>query len=134
MLISVEKILMSVELMRFAMWSIYFLDFLYVRYNCAKFHYSRICVTNFRNGLSFWPPYPWVAPKRPIQNRVKDFFSKCAENPSFLWICLHLLKKSLMEIQGYSKVVIARTWIGRRKIVCNNQEKLKLIQSEFWNL
>ena len=67
MLISVEKILMSVELMRCVTWSIYFLDFLYARYNCAKFHYSRICVTNFRSGVSFWLPYPWVAPKRPIQ-------------------------------------------------------------------
>ena len=27
---------------------IYFLDFLYVRYNCAKFHHCRICVTDFR--------------------------------------------------------------------------------------
>ena len=28
---------------------------------------------------------------------IKNFFSKCDQIPSFLWIWPHLLKKSLME-------------------------------------
>ena len=33
-----------------------FLDLLGLRYNCAKFHYCAICMTNFREGGSFLPP------------------------------------------------------------------------------
>ena len=34
-----------------------FLDFLWVRYNCAKFHHCRVCVTAFREGGGpFFPP------------------------------------------------------------------------------
>ena len=72
LLICGKKMLMSAELKRCVTWFIYFLDFLYVMYNCAKFHHCRICVTDFREG-TFLPhlrPHPWVAPKRPILNRV----------------------------------------------------------------
>ena len=34
----------------------YFLDLLWVRYNCAKFHHCRICVTGFREGGLFALP------------------------------------------------------------------------------
>ena len=37
-------------------WFIYFLGLLWVRYNCAKFHHRRICVTDFREGGLFAPP------------------------------------------------------------------------------
>ena len=50
MLISDEKMLMSVELRGFVTRFIYFLDLLQVRYNCVKFHHCRICVTDFMNG------------------------------------------------------------------------------------
>ena len=30
---------------------VYFFDPLYIRYNCAKFHRCKICVTNFRATL-----------------------------------------------------------------------------------
>ena len=58
MLISGEKILMSAELKESVTWFIYFLDLLWVRYNCAKFHHCRICVTDFREGGAFFglPP------------------------------------------------------------------------------
>ena len=56
-------------------WFTYFLDLLWVRYNCAKFHYCRIYVTDFREGGPFCTPpptpYPWAAPKKPILSRVK---------------------------------------------------------------
>ena len=53
-------------------WFIYFLDLLWVRYNCAKFHHCSICVTDFREvGAFLPPPHPWAAPKKPILNRVK---------------------------------------------------------------
>ena len=45
--------LMSAELKENVTWFIYFLDLLWVRYNCAKFHHCRICVTDFRDGGPF---------------------------------------------------------------------------------
>ena len=51
-----------------------FLNHLQVRYNCAKFHHCRICVTHFRAGDLFAPlthPHSCAAPKMPILNRVK---------------------------------------------------------------
>ena len=58
-------------------WLTYFLDHLWVRYNCVKFHHCRICVTDFQDGGSFCPlfPHPWAAPKKPILNRVKGYFT-----------------------------------------------------------
>ena len=60
------KILMSAELKRCVTWFIDYLDLLYVRYNCAKFHGCRNCVTDFRK-VGFLPS---TAPKRPLLNRV----------------------------------------------------------------
>ena len=62
---------MSAELKVYVRWFIYFLDLLWIRYNCAKFHHCRLCVTDFREGGPFWPPSLWAAPKKPILNRVK---------------------------------------------------------------
>ena len=48
--------LMSAELKACVTWFIYFLDLLYVRYNCAKSHHCRICVTTMstnHKGLSW---------------------------------------------------------------------------------
>ena len=52
-------------------WFIYFLDTLYVRYNCAKFYHCRISVTDFREMGPFYT-HPWAAQKRPIINRFKQ--------------------------------------------------------------
>ena len=57
LLISGEKMLISAELKECVTWFIYFLDLYWVRYNCAKFHNCRICVTDFREG-AFLPPPP----------------------------------------------------------------------------
>ena len=59
-------------------------------------HHCRKCVTDFWRG-AFRAPHPWAAPKRPILNRVKDFFNKCDQIGSFLMIWSHLLKKFLIE-------------------------------------
>ena len=51
----------------------YFLDLLWVRYNCAKFHHCRFCVTVFWAGGGLFappPPHSWATPKKPILNRV----------------------------------------------------------------
>ena len=37
---------------------IYFVGLLELRYNCAKFHHCRICVTDFREVGLFAPPFP----------------------------------------------------------------------------
>ena len=80
LLISGEKMLMSVELKACVTWFIYFLELLCVSYNCAKFHHCRIYVTGFREGGPFCSPsHPWAAPKKPILNRVNNSF----ENGNF---------------------------------------------------
>ena len=88
-LMSGEKMLMSAELQRCVTWFIYFLDFHWVRYNCAKFHLCGLYVTDFREGAFLPPPlpHPWAAPKKPILNRVKASASKC------FCFCVLLLRK-----------------------------------------
>ena len=54
LLISVEKLLMSAELIECHV-NHNFSDLFQVRYNCAKFHHCKICVTDFRKGEPFWP-------------------------------------------------------------------------------
>ena len=78
LLIFRETTLMSTELKGCVTWFIHFLDLIYVRYNCTKFHQCRICATDFREGRPFCPPPPpcrpsdpWAAPKMSILNRVK---------------------------------------------------------------
>ena len=51
-----EKNAMSAELKGCVTRFIYFLDLLWVRYNCAKFHHCRICVTDFRDRGLFGLP------------------------------------------------------------------------------
>ena len=50
--------LISAELKGCVTWFIYFFDLLWARYNCAKFHNCRICVTDFWEGGAFLPPPP----------------------------------------------------------------------------
>ena len=69
MLISGEKVLMSAEFKRYLTWFLCILDLLWVRYNCAKFHHCRICVTEFKDG-NVLCTHPWAAPKKLILNRV----------------------------------------------------------------
>ena len=77
MLISGEKMLMPAELKRCVTWFVYFLDLLWMRYNCVKFFRCRICVTDFREGSLFVPPsYPWAAPKKLSLNRIKAKINK----------------------------------------------------------
>ena len=51
-----------------------FFNLLWVRYNCAKFHHSTICVTDFREGGGLFALHPWAAPKKSILNRVNRKF------------------------------------------------------------
>ena len=68
------------------------LDLLQVRYNSAKFHCYRICVTGFREGGGpFRPPtHPWAAPKLPILNKVKTEKSFYDEIKSIIY---HIFKE-----------------------------------------
>ena len=43
-------------------WFIYFLDLLYIRHNCAKFHYYRICMADFTEGAA--PPTSVSSPEK----------------------------------------------------------------------
>ena len=88
--------LISAKFKGYVIWFIYFLELLWVRYN-AKFYHCMICVTNFSDGEPFWTPTPhphsWAAPKKPILNRVKDFFVSAwsiiviYQPQILLWLC-----------------------------------------------
>ena len=106
LLISGEKMLMSAELKECVTWFIYFLDLLWVRYNCAKFHHCTICATNFREQGPFWPlPHPWADPKKPILNSVKDpilhvAFKYLYRWWSLIWTSAKYLIKDVSPGQG----------------------------------
>ena len=61
---------------------------------------------------------------------IKDFFSKCDQIRSFLRICSHLLKKSLMENFIFCAVLLTRIIKLERNAVTNSQysrkEKIEL--------
>ena len=50
----VKKMLLSAELKECITWFIYFLGLFPLRYNCAKFHYCRICATDFKERGPFF--------------------------------------------------------------------------------
>ena len=64
-LITSEIMLMSAELKECGTLFICFLDFLEIRYNCAKIHHCRICATDFM-------PPSVSSPERSHLDRVKD--------------------------------------------------------------
>ena len=80
--------LMSTERKGCVKWFKYFLDLLWVRFNCAKFHHYRICVTDFGEGGLFTPPplHLWAVLKKPILNRVNFWIS------NRLWCSISSLK------------------------------------------
>ena len=86
-LMSGEKMLMSAELQRCVTWFIYFLDFHWVRYNCAIFVGYMWQILGRGAFLPPPPRHPWAAPKKPILNRVKASASKC------FCFCVLLLRK-----------------------------------------
>ena len=105
------KMLKSAELKGRVTWFMYFLDLLYVRYNCAKFHQFRICVRHFREGELFCPRphHLWAAPKKPILNRVKVpyFFFKNELIFSKKRLCVYLdfakkFKYILNKVEGFN--------------------------------
>ena len=99
-----EKMLMSAEVKGCVTWFMHFLDLLWVRYNGAKFHQCKICVTDFREWRPFWfPPHPWAAPKRPILNRVNNIIIPNNNISSFfiqIRLLLFILTFSTLEKLG----------------------------------
>ena len=60
-----------VELKEYITWLIYFLDLLQIGNNCAKIHYCRMCVTNFKEGWPLPPPpHPWAVRNSPSWIRL----------------------------------------------------------------
>ena len=89
---------MSAEVRGCVTWFIYFLDLLYVRYNCAKFHHW-ICLTDFSEGSFCCPPllHPWAPPKMPILNKVKV---ACVVNTKFFFIIDRFSYNFVIEKSG----------------------------------
>ena len=56
--------LISAELRGCVTWLIHFLDLLWVKYNCAKFHHCSICVTDFRPFCPHSPTPICVQPQK----------------------------------------------------------------------
>ena len=103
--------LISAELKGCFTWFIYFLDLLWVRYNCAKFHHCKICVTDFKKvgkgggELFHLSPHPWAAPKKPILNRIK-----CSST--------HLFCKNTTTWLLTSKVLFSANRVGNSLVYC----------------
>ena len=90
--------MLSPELKGCVTWFIYFLDLLWVRNNCAKFHHCRIRVADFREGGTFLPPpHPWAAHKKPIPNRVKRIID-VTSYIDIIWYYASFLRKSTVGI------------------------------------
>ena len=101
--------LMSAELNGCVTWFIYFVDLLWIRYDCTKFHHCGICATDFMEGGPFCPPppHPWAALKKPILNSVdkqgirKFFYQQAILLSVYIW-------KLSMEVASYSTKSIAK--------------------------
>ena len=86
--------LMSAEVRDCVTWFIYFLDLLYVRYNCAKFHHW-ICLTDFRERGLFAPP-----PHLSIREQPR----KCPSWIRLRWLAW-LIQNSFMDRFSYNFVI-----------------------------
>ena len=75
--------LMLAELKGCATWFIYFFNLLWVRYNCAKFHHCRTCVTEFREQPPKSPS--WTGLKNLYKEFLKLFFNPFIPNAPFLY-------------------------------------------------
>ena len=51
-----------------------FFDLFNVGYNCATFHYCRVCVTDFRKRRHFWLPFIYIGFKRDSLCPSKSWF------------------------------------------------------------
>ena len=87
--------LISAELKGCVTLFLYISNLLKVKYNCAKFHHFRICLTDFKERfwqILFCHSHPWAALKRSMLNRVMSFNVK------------HLLKSYYWKKMIFSKL------------------------------
>ena len=100
-------------------WFIYFFDLLRVRYNCAKFHYCRICVKDFREGDFFAPHLPPICEEplfgpswiELIIHELSSYYSninltyevELHNKLEFLDLCMTRINKSKIETPVYRK-------------------------------
>ena len=92
--------LMSAELNGCVTWFIYFVDLLWIRYDCTKFHHCGICATDFMEGGPFCPPpfireQPWKSPSWIVLT------NKESENSSInkQFFCLYTFESCLWKLQ-----------------------------------
>ena len=85
-LISSEKVLTSAELKGCVTWFISFLDLVYVRYNCAKFLYCKICATDFIKEGFFRPPIHEQQRNGPSGIGTRSLLDFSDKQESFLYI------------------------------------------------
>ena len=125
--------LMSAELWGCLMWFIYILDLLQLRYNFAKFHHCRICVTDFREGGPFCTPPileqprkcpSWIKLKIKIVMNVKIscYFScyLCWNNQMLLYnLYTFTFKVGLSPLK-------------KKYFTCFNESPLKIIKNGFY--
>ena len=111
LLISGDKMLMSAELRVCVTWFIYFLDLLCVRYNCAKFHHCRICVTDF-GDVGPHPPIREQPRKSPswIRLRKKIVSSAYAVYRNVL---SNILRPFIFLLSLVNKNTISKTSINK---------------------
>ena len=118
--------LMSAELKGCVTWFIYFLDLLWLRYNCAKFHHCRICVTDFvppiREQLQKSPS--WIGLNH--QWKVIQKFFKCWN----IWTIKTRLRRSTGKMWLQSETAIHITKFATKQNQKKNKEN-HLVQPTF---
>ena len=101
--------LMSAELKGCVTWFIYFLDLLWVRYNCAKFHRCRICVTDFKERGGFLPlPLELINGKiwrtGDLHTEIKKNLKFIYKIECFLMKCICLFQTGFLKQKCNTKV------------------------------
>ena len=97
-------------------------NLLKVKYNCAKFHHFRICLTDFNERFSqilFCHSHPWAALKRSMLNRVMSFNVK------------HLLKSYYWKKMIFSKLRFSKLEKFVFRSVFGEFQHADI--NEFWN-
>ena len=73
-------------------------------FHCLSFHIWSVGRTHFIQSHCIFH----LRTAQKLKFSIKDFFSKCDQIRTKLWICSHLLKKSLMESFIFCAVMIPR--------------------------
>ena len=139
-----EKMLNSKGVSR----DICFLDLLYVRYNCAKFHHCRMCVTDFRERFFLLSIHEQV--RKGLSWIGLRVYSRCLQiyivfattsfsSESNIWFPhlsnLSLCRRACHHLSIYLSIYLCSCWTHLKKSFhINKAHQLSTRTDCFWNL